>query len=101
MNQQSGLYTGQESFLAPTMRLSSSQKLGAGTMANQSLWTEPTQWQRREEKWHEDAQLHKEHSWGFGHRFLGSKDMGEQQESPIVMSRSIVHLRVLIPNPNR
>lgn len=68
-------------------------------MANQSLWTELTQWQRGEEKEHEDAHPHIPGALVID--FFAVKILGEQQESPTVTSRSIVHLRVLIPNPNR
>lgn len=68
-------------------------------MANQICWSEPTWRQEREEKTYEDTQPHKECSWALVTGFLTAKILGEQQESPTVMTRSVVHLRVLIPAP--
>lgn len=70
-------------------------------MANQLLWSELTWRQEREEKMYEDTQPHKECSQALVMGFLTAKVLGEQQESPTVMTRSVVHLRVLIPSPNR
>lgn len=91
--QQPELFTGQESFLAPTMRQSSSLKLRAGPWQTKAFGL--SQHGGRKEKGHEDAKPHKEVPGALVIGLLESKILGEQQESPTVMTRSTVHLRVL------